>query len=155
MLFIIWYSCAKSEILCSIVSVHSSLLAVRLLSSWFSLQTKRSLYVSNVLSTLSRICSSYCCFHVVFCDYQNLLLFCNVGIYNFLAWTLRRKWLNPMLWSLVLEGLAVMQLQCSWDLVLAGCFLWILIRCGFVCVPEVDTSYSYETWMYLVFLFVL
>ena len=51
-----------------------------------------------------------------------------LGTFNSLALSLNRKWLHPMLWSLVLGGLVVMQHLCFWDQVLVGFSLWTSTR---------------------------
>lgn len=67
------------------------------------------------------------CLRLVF-QWHNLYYFLLQGTFNSLALRLNRRWLHPMLLSLVLEVLGVMLHRCSWGLELAGSSLWTLTR---------------------------
>ena len=57
-----------------------------------------------------------------------------LGTFNSSALSLNRKWLHPMLWSLVLGGWVVMQHLCFWDQGLVGFSLWTLTRYSLWCL---------------------
>ena len=85
------------------------------------------------------------------CGYQHLFTSYILGIYNFLESNLRRKLLNLLLQSLVLEELAVMLLPCSSDLGLAGCSQQILIRYMFSDVNLESFYFFVNTFIFRAF----